>query len=223
MATVDAVLWKRILKSNFSWSLEILSCFSECMQVCTLLLSKYIMIIFHKQASLDSLWISVLLLHKWEFLWSQRAPLTSLLQIVAVECPAGTYMTSSGKSCERCPKGQYQNQSGQVACESCPPGTSTLAMGSSGLSQCLGTMTVTWYFNEQCFSELMALLSEKNGFVFGSHKWSVSCSSNQCVITCTIAHQTDILSCQVKFSYWFVINGCFISQNFDEKMFDFVR
>lgn len=171
----------------FLWSLEILSCFSEFMQVCTLLLSKYIMIIFHKQASLDSLWISVLLLSKWFFLWRQRAPLTSLLQIVAVECPAGTYMTSSGKSCEQCPKGQYQNQSGQVACESCPPGTSTLAVGSSSLSQCLGTMMVTWNFSEQCFIKLMALLSERTGFVFSSHKWSVSCSSNQCVFTCTIA------------------------------------
>ena len=70
-------------------------------------------------------------------------------------------MTSSGKSCEQCPKGQYQNQSGQVACESCPPGTSTLAVGSSSLSQCLGTMMVTWNFSEQCFIKLMALLSER--------------------------------------------------------------
>ena len=188
MATVDAVLWKRILKSNF---FVVIRNTQLLFWIYAGMYFAFVKVYNDYFSQTSFTWLPLDFCSSFVemifFLWRQRVPLTSLLQIVAVECPAGTYMTSSGKSCEQCPKGQYQNQSGQVACESCPPGTSTLAVGSSSLSQCLGTMMVTWNFSEQCFIKLMALLPERTGFVFSSHKWSVSCSSNQCVFTCTIA------------------------------------
>ena len=70
-----------------------------------------------------------------------------------IRCNAGHYATASGcfvcavgtvqnmdnhqhTSCNPCPVGQYQNQTGQRTCIACASGFSTLSTGSSAVSQC---------------------------------------------------------------------------------------
>ncbi|KAL2102011.1 hypothetical protein ACEWY4_003772 [Coilia grayii] len=52
-----------------------------------------------------------------------------------VVCPEGTF--SSAAVCSPCPRGTYQERSGQSLCTQCPAGTSTTSQGASSATQCV--------------------------------------------------------------------------------------
>ena len=56
------------------------------------------------------------------------------------QCGAGTF--ASGGVCVQCPKGTYQSSSGQTFCNSCNAGKSTISVGSSSESSCIGS----WFY-----------------------------------------------------------------------------
>ena len=60
---------------------------------------------------------------------------------IADLCPPGTYLNLTTDDCVKCTVGQYQSQSGQTACDSCPEGTSTRYEGSQNEMQCVGMLT----------------------------------------------------------------------------------
>ena len=54
-------------------------------------------------------------------------------------CSKGWFLEKSASQCKKCPKGQYQDQSGQDQCKQCPDGKSTISEGQSDNSSCLAT------------------------------------------------------------------------------------
>lgn len=58
------------------------------------------------------------------------------LWIIVDECPFGTYW--SNRTCVMCPKGTYQDESGQVNCKNCPVGLTTHYIASRNESECAG-------------------------------------------------------------------------------------
>lgn len=59
------------------------------------------------------------------------------LSIFTADCPSGTHSSSSGK-CVLCNKGNYQDESGQTSCKSCPYGKTTAFVGSQSQLDCSG-------------------------------------------------------------------------------------
>ena len=56
--------------------------------------------------------------------------------IISGECSAGTYIKDS--NCVDCPIGSYTDSASQSSCTQCDSGTSTLNMGSTSSSDCVG-------------------------------------------------------------------------------------
>ena len=56
-----------------------------------------------------------------------------------VSCEKGWFLDKSVSQCKKCPKGQYQDQSGQNQCKQCPDGKSTINEGHSNESSCITT------------------------------------------------------------------------------------
>lgn len=55
----------------------------------------------------------------------------------SADCPSGTHSSSSGK-CVLCNKGNYQDETGQTSCKSCPYGKTTAFVGSQSQLDCSG-------------------------------------------------------------------------------------
>lgn len=55
--------------------------------------------------------------------------------LIAV-CPAGQYAEDVTNVCRKCPRGYYQQASGQRMCQSCPSGQMTLHEGATSVDQC---------------------------------------------------------------------------------------
>ena len=73
-------------------------------------------------------------------LWYGIAECTLVIHIVyfvTVECTEGTYFDTDSKLCEYCPKGSYQNETGQTDCALCTDGT-TETIGSIHKDECIG-------------------------------------------------------------------------------------
>ena len=60
-----------------------------------------------------------------------------IVYFVTVECTEGTYFDTDSKLCEYCPKGSYQNGTGQTDCALCTDGT-TETIGSIHKDECIG-------------------------------------------------------------------------------------
>ena len=58
----------------------------------------------------------------------------------AVSCSKGWY--SNGKTCEICPKNEFQDIAAQTFCQKCPDGTQTIGIGSTSKEQCVKICTV---------------------------------------------------------------------------------
>lgn len=59
------------------------------------------------------------------------------LFIFPVACPSGS--VNINNTCVHCPRGSYQDESGQTSCKPCPDGTYTLDEGSQSIGSCLTT------------------------------------------------------------------------------------
>lgn len=57
------------------------------------------------------------------------------MMFLCADCPSGTHSSSSGK-CVLCNKGNYQDESGQTSCKSCPYGKTTAFVGSQSQLDC---------------------------------------------------------------------------------------
>ena len=53
-------------------------------------------------------------------------------------CPSGMFFNSTSQNCLRCPIGTYQDEQGQIFCESCPNDQSTEKEGTRESDGCLG-------------------------------------------------------------------------------------
>ena len=62
-------------------------------------------------------------------------------------CSKGWYMNKAVSRCEKCPKGQYQEQFGQEQCEQCPDGKSTVSDEQSVELSCLVTCSKGQFFD----------------------------------------------------------------------------
>ena len=62
----------------------------------------------------------------------------------SVECPVGFY--SDGATCQECPQGTYQSETGKTYCISCQDGQTTGFNGSSSVSDCSGIFKLSLLF-----------------------------------------------------------------------------
>lgn len=62
-------------------------------------------------------------------------------------CSEGWYLDKSVSQCKKCPKGQYQDQSGQEECKQCPDGKSTVSDEQSNELSCLVLCTKGEFFD----------------------------------------------------------------------------
>ena len=62
-------------------------------------------------------------------------------------CSKGWYLNKSVSQCKKCPKGKYQDQSGQEQCKQCPDGKSTVSDEQSDESSCLATCSKGQFFD----------------------------------------------------------------------------
>lgn len=62
-------------------------------------------------------------------------------------CSKGWFLDKSVSQCKKCPKGQYQDQSGQDQCKQCPDGKSTISEEQSDESSCLATCGKGQFFD----------------------------------------------------------------------------
>ncbi|XP_035698663.1 sushi, von Willebrand factor type A, EGF and pentraxin domain-containing protein 1-like [Branchiostoma floridae] len=53
-------------------------------------------------------------------------------------CSTGTFYDEAVHECTECPRGQYQDQDGQLECKTCPPGTSTVQTAATSVLDCKG-------------------------------------------------------------------------------------
>lgn len=53
-------------------------------------------------------------------------------------CGIGTYYNNDTSMCEDCPLGEYQDKEEQYYCEKCTGQKTTLTVGSTNVSQCVG-------------------------------------------------------------------------------------
>jgi len=87
-------------------------------------------------------------------------------QVLCKICPLGTYQNNTGQSaqssCKDCPLGTYQNVAGQSSCHSCPPGTSTLAPGST-TDECFTAIDIRAKFLETQDPELVPAYNMAKG------------------------------------------------------------
>lgn len=72
---------------------------------------------------------------------------TGQSNIAQCVCSKGWYMDKSVSQCKKCPKGQYQDQSGQEQCKQCPDGKSTVSEEQSDKSSCLVTCSKGQFFD----------------------------------------------------------------------------
>ena len=61
---------------------------------------------------------------------------TNTLHMFAVVCPVGQFRNDSTNTCEDCPIGKYQENTGQTSCSSCPTSYTTAAPASNSSSDC---------------------------------------------------------------------------------------
>lgn len=80
--------------------------------------------------------------------------------LLLVSCSVGSYYDGERESCVLCPNGTYQDEEGQITCDSCPssqnPGNQKLA-GAHSVSQCGGKAQKQTI---QCFCPFFLLLLE---------------------------------------------------------------
>ncbi|XP_072033433.1 uncharacterized protein [Amphiura filiformis] len=57
--------------------------------------------------------------------------------LTCVDCPLGTRYSFTIADCNACPKGKYQDETGQRSCKYCPPNTSTASQAATGSSLCI--------------------------------------------------------------------------------------
>lgn len=80
--------------------------------------------------------------------------------LLLVSCSVGSYYDGERESCVLCPNGTYQDEEGQITCDSCPssqnPGNQKLA-GAHSVSQCGGKAQKQII---QCFCPFFLLLLE---------------------------------------------------------------
>lgn len=57
---------------------------------------------------------------------------------ICESCPRGTFQPQErSETCLPCVIGRYQDEIGQVNCKDCPPGTTTMGIGSDSISACI--------------------------------------------------------------------------------------
>ncbi|XP_069114839.1 uncharacterized protein [Argopecten irradians] len=65
-----------------------------------------------------------------------------------VECGPGTYFSTVTKTCQSCPRGQYQNLWGQTSCKVCPnTSPTTWGQGSTSVSNCYIACGTGYYYD----------------------------------------------------------------------------
>ncbi|XP_077984887.1 uncharacterized protein LOC144439473 [Glandiceps talaboti] len=62
---------------------------------------------------------------------------TNNIDYVCVKCIKGTYYNNQTQECSLCPKGSYQDSTGQISCNSCPDGFTTSKEGSRSDLDCV--------------------------------------------------------------------------------------
>lgn len=75
-----------------------------------------------------------------EYKICDRGLISSGIDQPCLPCPRGTYQNASGQSeCIRCPENGYASENGTTVCQTCPPGTSTITHASlpTSLTQCI--------------------------------------------------------------------------------------
>lgn len=62
--------------------------------------------------------------------------------IFSVPCSRGTYLDKTDAlhpKCRDCPVGTYKENQEDLLCSPCPPGTSTIDIGSTNVTGCIGS------------------------------------------------------------------------------------
>lgn len=83
----------------------------------------------------------------------------STLTLLLVACSMGTFYNSTSQNCEFCPAGTYGRTTGLTGCNGCESGKSTLGVGYTASSDCVGRFLINKQFMMPC--SVMIFLTQR--------------------------------------------------------------